>query len=634
LESADTLISGTQMSFRTRLTTFFVVIVAVPMAAMAFLVFRLTNDSQSGKADARASGVAIVARSVYANASMQASLQARTLARELAPAPVTQLARRTSQLAGEARLARVTVKTGSNIVADVGSRQAIAPGMAMVTGRTRAPIRTIAVSQLTAGQYARELAGSGFQVVVRSGESVLASTLPTEVSRTLPAQHGTVTINSRSYRVATAAVTGFDGRRIDVLILSDQAISGSVADDRVLTAVFIVGFLVLAFFFALLSSRALQSQLSRFLDAARRVAGGDFSSAVPIVGRDEFALLGEEFNTMSRQLERRLDELGKERSRVQESIRRIGEAFASGLDREALLELALRTALEATSAHCGRVSVRQSAAEPLAEAGHVGDVAGLDASINEAERRALSDDGVGQASAGGLHIATVVLGPIVPGGLTHGLITVGREEPFSEDDLELLRTLAAQATLAMANVNLHNEIKRQAITDDLTGLATHGHFQQLLSAEMEEMRRYKYPVGLIMLDIDDFKSVNDVYGHQQGDVVLRAVADALRHTSRDVDVAARYGGEELALILPHTDLAGAYEMAERARTAIHALEIPLTDQQGSLHVTVSAGAASSREGDKNELIAAADGALYVAKREGKNRTVKAEPRTANVVGGE
>ena len=151
---------------------------------------------------------------------------------------------------------------------------------------------------------------------------------------------------------------------------------------------------------------------------------------------------------------------------------------------------------------------------------------------------------------------------------------------------------------------------------------------------MEEVRRYRYPVGLMMLDIDDFKSVNDVYGHQQGDVVLRAVTDAVRDTSRDVDVAARYGGGELALILPHTDLDGAWKMAERARMAIQALEIPLLDSKGSLGVTASAGAASSSEGDKNALIAAADGALYVVKHEGKNRAVKAEPRTANVIIGE
>jgi diguanylate cyclase (GGDEF)-like protein len=229
---------------------------------------------------------------------------------------------------------------------------------------------------------------------------------------------------------------------------------------------------------------------------------------------------------------------------------------------------------------------------------------------------------------------------VAPGGPTHGLITVCREgRAFTEDDLELLRSLAAQATLAMANVNLHFDVQRQAITDDLTGLATHGHFQDLLSHEMDEVRRYRYPVGLIMLDIDNFKSVNDVYGHQQGDLVLRCVADALRTTKRDVDVAARYGGEEMALILPHTDLEGAYEMAERARMAIAAMEIPLIEGDGILRVTTSVGAASSLEGAKNDLIASADAALYVAKREGKNRTVRAEPHTAephpaNVVTGE
>ncbi len=624
------------MSFRTRLFSFFVVIVVVPMAAMAFLVFRLIDDSQSGKADARAAGIATVAQSVYANASMQASLDARTLAQDLAGVPAAQIAGRAARLAGEAGLARVVVRDGSRILADAGSRAAVAPGIAVVTGRTGAPARTIIVSELTARLYAQDLAVPGTGVIVRSGGRTLASTLSAAATRSVVAERGTVRLGSRTYRAAaTPDLPGFGGSRVRVVVLSDEAITGSVAADRVLAAVFIVGFLVLAFFFSLLSSRALQSQLSRFLDAARRLAGGDFSSPVPTAGRDEFALLGEEFNNMSRQLERRLDELEQERSRVRESIRRIGEAFASGLDREALLELALRAAMDATNAPRGRVSARVSAAEPLTEAGHVGQLAGLQSSIYAAERAALAADaGVGQVSDDGLHIATVALGAMVPGGPTHGLITVCRGDAFTDDDLELLRTLAAQATLAMANVNLHYDIQRQAITDDLTGLATHGHFQQLLGAEMEEVRRYRYPVGLIMLDIDDFKSVNDVYGHQQGDLVLRAVAAALRDSSRDVDIAARYGGEELALILPHTDLDGAYEMAERVRTAIQALEIRLLDGDGSLHVTASAGAASSSEGDKNDLIAAADGALYMAKREGKNRTVRAEPRAANVVGGE
>src|SRR5205807_3908405 len=121
--------------------------------------------------------------------------------------------------------------------------------------------------------------------------------------------------------------------------------------------------------------------------------------------------------------------------------------------------------------------------------------------------------------------------------------------------------------------------------------------------------RYRYPVGLIMLDIDNFKSINDTYGHQQGDVVLRRVARVLADNSREVDYPARYGGEEMAVILPHTDLEGAYAIAERIRTSIEALRIPRMDKQGILRVTASLGVAASSEGDKNVLIAEADAAL-------------------------
>jgi diguanylate cyclase (GGDEF)-like protein len=137
-----------------------------------------------------------------------------------------------------------------------------------------------------------------------------------------------------------------------------------------------------------------------------------------------------------------------------------------------------------------------------------------------------------------------------------------------------------------------------------------------------------------MLDLDDFKSINDTYGHQQGDVVLKHVARALRDTSRDADVPARYGGEEMAVILPHTDLEGAYAISERVRRAIEALHIPRLDGDGRLRMTASFGVAASTEGDKDGLIADADAALYEAKRQGKNRTVKARARAANVASGE
>lgn len=176
---------------------------------------------------------------------------------------------------------------------------------------------------------------------------------------------------------------------------------------------------------------------------------------------------------------------------------------------------------------------------------------------------------------------------------------------------------------ALENVDLHFQVRHEAVTDELTGLPNHRRFQELLSTEVEEVRRYRYPIGLIMLDIDDFKSINDAYGHPQGDVVLRHIGQVLRETSRDVDVPARYGGEEMAVILPHTELEGAHAIAERVRIAIETVRVPRLDHQDVLRVTASVGVAASADGDKDELIAAADEALYEAKRNGKNQTVRA-----------
>jgi diguanylate cyclase (GGDEF)-like protein len=442
-----------------------------------------------------------------------------------------------------------------------------------------------------------------------------------------------VTISGVRFRAVTQAFDGFGSSPVEVTLLSNlSATASSVGTSRLVAVVFIAGFLLLAFSFSVLASRALQGQLSGFLQAARRLGSGDFSSSVPIQGHDEFAALGAEFNSMSSQLANRLDELSQERARLREMIRRIGQTFASNLDRPALLELALRTAVDAVQAHAGRLSARSSSADPLDETVRVGSLAGIEDDVYRAEHAALAGRGLGEAESAQRSIASVALGAFEEGGRAHGVITVVRDDrPFTDDDRELLRSLASQATLALENVDLHYQVRRQAITDELTGLANHGRFQDLLSAEVDQVRRYHHQLGLIMLDIDNFKSINDTYGHQQGDVVLRQVARVLRETSREADTPARYGGEEMALILPHTDIEGSYAIAERVRMAIEALRIPRLDQSGSLRITASLGVAASSDGQKDALIAQADGALYAAKHAGKNRTIRSGAETANVI---
>lgn len=623
------------MSFRTRLTSFFLLIVVIPLVAVGILVFRLINDSQQGKADARANGIASVAASLYQNHSLLARADARALARALASAPQAITQSRIAALAAQSGLARVRVSLGVHQIADVGGNDALAPGTAIASlGPGRGEL-IVVVSELTAPDYLRDLDSPGTAAVIRAGPRVLASSIRTPTAP-LP-RRGTVTVGRTSYRTVTQRFTGFGGQPVFVSVLSSlAAATGSVTGSRILAGALIAAVLVLAIAFSLLASRGLQGQLSRFLYAARRLGGGDFSSPIETVGRDEFAALGQEFNNMSQQLARRLDELSQERARLREAIHRIGQTFASNLDRSALLELALKTAIDAVEATAGRVSARAAPDKPLVEVVREGALGGMQDGIYDAERKALQSRDCGESASGGGCVLSVPLGPLLESdGRLHGLITVARPGgAFATDDRDVLRSLASQAALALENVELHLQVSRQAVTDELTGLANHRRFQELLGIQMEQVRRYGHSVGLIMLDIDDFKSVNDTYGHQQGDVVLRRVARALADISREADLPARYGGEELALILPHTDVEGAYAIAERVRAAIEALRIPRSDGEGVLRITASLGVSASRDGRKEAIIAEADAALYEAKRQGKNRTVRARVGAANVFGGE
>ena len=156
--------------------------------------------------------------------------------------------------------------------------------------------------------------------------------------------------------------------------------------------------------------------------------------------------------------------------------------------------------------------------------------------------------------------------------------------------------------------------------DGLTGLVNHAAFMALLAAQVEEARRYRYPIALMMIDIDHFKHINDRYGHQFGDRALVAIARVLAQGKRVSDEAARYGGEEFAILLPHTTLDAAVRLAERLRHAIAALGLEGAEE---LMLSASFGVAVITEDDTtttpDQLIARADGAMYQAKREGRNR---------------
>jgi diguanylate cyclase (GGDEF)-like protein len=204
---------------------------------------------------------------------------------------------------------------------------------------------------------------------------------------------------------------------------------------------------------------------------------------------------------------------------------------------------------------------------------------------------------------------------------TTRLLLFPPDEGFSKETRTLAEWLASQAAVALDNARLHDIVQRQAITDDLTGLVNRRRFIEALDAEVARARSFGSPLTIVLADLDNFKQVNDEFGHHGGDVVLRAFADLIRSHVRDVDVSGRIGGEEFAILLPETDGAGASRVAERMRRSLNDVPIPVSDG-ASIHVAASFGVAALAPGQSgDDLLRAADAALYRAKDEGKNRVV-------------
>jgi two-component system cell cycle response regulator len=204
-----------------------------------------------------------------------------------------------------------------------------------------------------------------------------------------------------------------------------------------------------------------------------------------------------------------------------------------------------------------------------------------------------------------------------------GLVAAGRTEPFSPEEAELFRIFALQGEAALKNLLLFEEVKSLAIRDGLTGLYNNRHFREVLGHQVEMSRRYGWPLSLLFLDIDNFKNVNDTWGHPEGDLVLKALADFLQSHVRLADVLCRYGGEEFVVLLPQTSWNQAYRLAERLREGIAATPILLG--HGEIHITVSIGLSClTPELSGEDLVKAADASLYQAKQSGKNRVCGTE----------
>lgn len=230
--------------------------------------------------------------------------------------------------------------------------------------------------------------------------------------------------------------------------------------------------------------------------------------------------------------------------------------------------------------------------------------------------------------------------------LVHGLAMAVDyvSKPFAMPELlARVRTALRMSQLREELRTTNEQLARLAITDELTGIANRRGFDTHMEDELWRAVRFGQSLAVVMFDLDRFKSVNDTYGHPQGDVVLKAFAEVLHHSSRRIDKVARFGGEEFAALLPSTDATGAATFAEKVRASTEALLIPQLAAAGEelppIRITVSGGAAVAQQIEQDEenitglnraLVQAADRCLYKAKSSGRNRVVVETIETLSV----
>jgi len=317
---------------------------------------------------------------------------------------------------------------------------------------------------------------------------------------------------------------------------------------------------------------------------------------------------------------------------VESAMRDFSAVLSSEFELEGLGNAALDGLLRHTGATAGAILVaREDKMEPLASYG-LCETAGLADSdhvrrvlrLNHTEQLHVEvPDVIVDSLLVGQAAREILVAPITFKRVPLGVIVLATPGHFEHDGIELLEQLRADLALAVNNALAHDRLERLAAVDPLTDAYNRRFGLARLREEYSRAVRAENPLGVLMLDLDHFKAVNDTYGHLVGDRVLRAVAAACRRVLRDGDVLVRYGGEEFLVLLPGAGPEDVRQVGDRIRRAV--AETSIEDGNLRVGVTVSLGGTTYREtsDSTDSLVALADGALYEAKEGGRNRLVVA-----------
>jgi diguanylate cyclase (GGDEF)-like protein len=575
-------------SFKVKLVAYFLLLSLLPIAAAFWGFTAVAGQSETRRVDARLQAGLRAALATYqerldsAQRTANALASSRTIQVELAQNDLPELhfaLRGTTNVlvtgTGGFRLGQIapeSVTRSTDVVTSQGLIGRIVVGVPFD-------------SNLVAELRRRSGLSTADSLVILFNRRVLASS-PTVIGQVAApiGQTKTIPVGSSRYRVLAAPALA-DDPRFRLAVLSPQSLidaANSASRNRLLLG--LLASLLLVSLVAYFEGRSIVRTLRSLSEAANAIARGRLGDRVAVRGRDEFAALGSAFNDMAGQLQARLADLEEERERLRLAITRFGEALAATHDVTQLLRVIVEAAVESTGATGARL---------------------------------VTSDGelvsTGDPDADGARLEL----PLAAGRTAFGTLTLVGES-FDDEQAMTASSLASHAAIALENARLHQIVERQALVDGLTGISNRRHCEDSLSGEIARADRLGTPLTLVLADLDDFKSINDLHGHAVGDEVLREFAAVLRATVRESDLAGRWGGEEFLLLLPGADGEGGAHLADRVRRGLSERSF-LGKDGAAFTVTCSFGVAQhSTGGDERELFANADRALYRAKRRGKN----------------
>ncbi|MFG1610691.1 diguanylate cyclase [Actinoplanes sp. NPDC049265] len=628
------------MTLRGRLTTAFLAVVLGPVLLGSFFVGLTVATVNAERADERLDHAATTVRTAIGAICRQ--LQATADAVAVLPGPHRDTAVR--QLVARGLATEISDR------ADPRWRDCARPagGVAAISATSTAADgdQVVAALRLDAGFVDRLAASSGADVLLLAHDGAGASTVQQSNQALGPG-------GGRAGLVRYLAAGPGQPLPLAVTVPED--------DPRGLYALMVMGVLAVAAGAVLVArwlARSTTRPLAELARAADRVAGGELGTRVPQTRDDELGRLAGAFNRMTRELQAYVQALTASRDQLRGHLAILGDTLSSTHDLHRILRVILRTALSATGARGGVVLLVDPADGRLVArcadglSGRWGvpesELARLRVPVGRGVLGAVAATGEprrGRCGLGGevldepacrTYVAVPICPPANPDetdaapplGVLALYDRLGSDE-FDDDDLLTLGTFAGQAGVAVNNVRVHEEVQRLSLTDPLTGLWNYRCLQDSMRREVERANRFGRMLTVLVLDLDHFKEVNDTYGHTAGDAVLGEFARRLRIGLREVDAAFRHGGEEFVVLLPETDAYGGIIVAERLGAAIRDVPVPIDARRvdavtgrpvDRIPVSVSIGIAVYPEhgGNAQQVLDAADDALYAAKNAGRD----------------